>query len=243
MSVNQTEAPSKRGFVWLLIILLFLLAAAMFAYRYLSDRYTPDSTVGLAAGVSDSTSNGSTNAADITVSDESAALTAEDGGDASAADVIPAYDFTVYNADGTTVNLSDFYGKPILINFWATWCSPCKSELPDFDAVYGEYGEDVVFMMVNLTDGSRDTVERAGQFVSDAGYSFPVYYDCDLDAASVYGAYSIPMTVLIDADANIVGAQVGVIAGDDLRRVLDSVLAETGDDTQSPSQTQAQPSK
>jgi len=135
-------------------------------------------------------------------------------------------DFTVYDADGNKVSLSDFYGKPILVNFWATWCPPCKAELPDFDRVYADYGEDVVFMMVNMTDGSRDTVESAQAFVSDNGYSFPVYFDRDLDAAYTYGASSIPMTVLIDADANIVGAQIGILTEDQLRTILDAELAK-----------------
>ena len=60
---------------------------------------------------------------------------------------------------------------------------------------------------------------------ADNGYSFPVYFDCDLDAAYTYGAASIPMTVLIGADANIVGAQVGILTEEQLRTILDNVLS------------------
>lgn len=70
-----------------------------------------------------------------------------------------APDFPVLDADGNTVRLSDMFGKPVVINFWATWCPPCKRELPDFDRLCREYGDRVVFMMVNLTDGRRDTVD------------------------------------------------------------------------------------
>ena len=70
-----------------------------------------------------------------------------------------APDFTVLDANGKRIRLSDNFGKPIVINFWATWCPPCKRELPDFDKLCKEYGDKVVFMMVNLTDGRRDTVD------------------------------------------------------------------------------------
>lgn len=70
---------------------------------------------------------------------------------------IKAPDFTVVDAKGDSVNLSDLLGKPIVLNFWASWCPPCKSEMPDFNEVYKEVGEDITFMMVDLVDGQRET--------------------------------------------------------------------------------------
>ena len=125
---------------------------------------------------------------------------------------MPAPDFSVETADGETVWLSDFRGKPVVVNFWATWCGPCKSELPAFDRAYAEYGEDVVFLMVNLTDGQRETVDGVAKFVKDGGYDFPVYYDTSYSAANAYGVYSIPMTVLVDAEGNLIGGQVGAVS-------------------------------
>lgn len=209
----------KKSFSVLLIVLLVVLAGAMFAYRYLSDKVTPDTGGSLLDRVTDG--------ADTSADTVKTGIESSDVGDASQSDVFPAMDFTVYDIDRNPVKLSDFFGKPILINFWATWCPPCKSELPDFDRVYADYGEDVVFMMVNMTDGSRDTVESASAFTADNGYSFPVYYDCDLNAAYTYGASSIPMTVLIGADGNIVGGQVGVLTEEQLRIILDTELAKT----------------
>ena len=84
-----------------------------------------------------------------------------------------AVDFTVTDREGNTVKLSEFFGKPIIINFWATWCGPCKSELPVFDEAYRKYGEGVTFLMVNLTDGYRDTVEAVKAFIEDNDYTFP----------------------------------------------------------------------
>ena len=210
----------KKRFSVLLIALLLVLAGAMIAYRYLSDKVTPDGGTLLLGQPSGA--EGDMSADTVKTGVETADTAAADGEDQP---IYPAMDFTVYDIDGNPVSLSDFPGKPILINFWATWCPPCKAELPDFDAVYADYGDEVVFMMVNMTDGSRDTVESASAFVADNGYSFPVYFDCDLDAAYTYGAASIPMTVLIGADANIVGAQVGILTEEQLRTILDNVLS------------------
>lgn len=115
-----------------------------------------------------------------------------------------APDFTVYDANGKAVKLSDMRGKPVVLNFWASWCSPCKSEMPDFQKAYEKYGEDIVFMMVNLTDGSQETKESASGFIADSGYTFPVYYDTDFSAAVAYAVYSIPVTFFIDADGYLV---------------------------------------
>lgn len=109
-------------------------------------------------------------------------------------------DFTVVDKDGNSVSLSDFFGKPIILNFWASWCGPCKSEMPDFEEAYQEYGEEIAFLMVNCTDGSQETVEEAKAYIEGQGYTFPVYYDTQLDASITYGASTIPMTFFIDKD-------------------------------------------
>ena len=110
-----------------------------------------------------------------------------------------APDFTVYDKDGNAVKLSDFRGKPTIVNFWASWCGPCKSEMVDFETAYAEYGDKIHFLMVNLTDGMQETMESAQKFLEATEYSFPVYYDLDRDAATTYGVYSIPTTCFFDA--------------------------------------------
>ena len=134
-----------------------------------------------------------------------------------------APDFTVYDADGNPVNLHDYFGKPIVVNFWASWCGPCKSEMPDFNEKYQELGEEVQFLMINMTDGSRETVEIASEFIAEKGYSFPVLYDTASSAAITYGVYSIPTTFFIDADGYPVVYAAGAISGDDLLRGIEMI--------------------
>lgn len=137
-----------------------------------------------------------------------------------------APDFTVYDIDGNAHNFSDFVGKPIVLNFWASWCGPCKSEMPDFDEAYGQIGEDVQFLMVNMTDGSRETVQTASEFIAEQGYSFPVYYDTDYSAATVYGISSLPTTFFIDRDGNLTAYAMGAISGDILQQGIDMIYTQ-----------------
>ena len=127
---------------------------------------------------------------------------------------IPAApDFTVYDIDGDAVSLSDFIGKPVIINFWASWCGPCKMEMPEFEEKFNELGGDIQFLMVNLTDGNRETRETAISYIEESGYTFPVYFDTDQDAAYTYGVYSIPSTYFIGADGSAVAMAQGAIDG------------------------------
>ena len=137
-------------------------------------------------------------------------------------------EFTVYDLDGNEVHLSDFFGKPIVLNFWASWCGPCQMEMPDFNEKYLEIGEKVQFLMVNMTDGSRETVESASAFIAEQGYSFPVYYDADLDAATVYSVYSLPTTYFIDVEGYTVARATGAISGETLQRGIDMIMPVDG---------------
>ena len=135
-------------------------------------------------------------------------------------------EFTVYDLDGKEVHLSDYFGKPIVLNFWASWCGPCQMEMPDFNEKYLEIGEKAQFLMVNMTDGSRETVESASAFIAEQGYSFPVFYDTDMDAASVYSVYSLPTTYFIDVEGYTVARATGAISGETLQRGIDMIMPE-----------------
>lgn len=140
--------------------------------------------------------------------------------------VVQADDFTVYDSQMNRVNLSDYFGKPIIINFWASWCGPCKSELPAFNSLYEKYKDDVVFLMINLTDGESDTESSIKKFVSNNGYSFPVYYDIEYDASDTYGVRSIPETVFINADGSLYDTRVGAMSEAVLENYIKQMIGE-----------------
>ena len=133
-------------------------------------------------------------------------------------------EFTVYDLEGKEVHLSDFFGKPIVLNFWASWCGPCQMEMPDFNEKYLEVGEEVQFLIINMTDGSRETVETASAFIAEQGYSFPVFYDTDMDAAAVYSVYSLPTTYFIDVEGYTIARATGAISAETLQRGIDMIL-------------------
>lgn len=129
------------------------------------------------------------------------------------AQTVQAPDFTVYDGAGNPVKLSDFVGKPIVLNFWASWCGPCKSEMPEFQQVFEELDGKVQFLMVNAT-GGRETVETAKDFIEKSGYTFPVFYDTDGKASTVYAVTALPTTFFIDSEGNVVTWAKGAISGD-----------------------------
>ena len=138
-----------------------------------------------------------------------------------------APDFTAMDSDGNLVSLSDFVGKPVILNFWASWCSPCKSEMPDFESAFQQYGEEIQFMMVNMTDGSQETEESAKAFIAESGYSFPIFFDVEYSVAMAYGVTSIPATYFVNAEGNLVAYGIGPLNLAALETGIGMVLGET----------------
>ena len=226
----------NRKWVGLAALLVVVLAGAMIAYNVLAPGVEKSGNAGdsVPAAV-DTDENGNAEAGNT-----DGGADADSSADTNSGDAATAPDFTVYDADGNKVALSDFKGEPVVVNFWASWCPPCKAELPDFEAAYQEVGvkevadvdsaEDgtadaqaVRFLMVNLTDGQRETLDTAGKFIADEGYTFPVYFDTDLDAAYTYGINSIPMTLFIDADGNVQDYAIGMIDEQTLRSGIEKI--------------------
>ena len=235
----------KRKTVWIAVLLVLVLASGCGLWQEYSggnavDGQTPSASEReTVSEISESTTETSAaqEPASVQENTEENNLAADDvpEGDADAraedpdvpagdSSVNTAPDFTVLDMDGQEVRLSDLFGQRILINFWATWCPPCRAELPYFEEAYQEYGEDIVFLMVDLTDGSRETVDGVKAFAAEYGYSFPVYYDTEYSAVYAYGIDAIPQTYAIGPDGNVLMSQVGSMSESRLKEFTDALL-------------------
>lgn len=112
----------------------------------------------------------------------------------------PAPDFALKSATGENLRLSEYRGDVVMINFWATWCGPCRQEMPLLDELYSRY-QRVGFNLlgVNIDDDSG----RAMQMVSDLGISFPVLFDSRKEVSKLYAVEAMPVTVLVDREGRI----------------------------------------
>lgn len=212
----MTTTNKNKRLLLIILVLVLLIGGAYVLYTQLSKSTAPDRLA-----VNEPQKQSETSVTDSAGSNET-----KDTAEKDDPDLELAPDFTVYDADGNEVHLSDFIGKPVVLNFWASWCGPCKSEMPDFDEKYKELGEDIHFLMVNLTDGSRETVKAASAFIDGKGYTFPVFFDKDSDAATTYGIYSIPTTIFIDAKGYAIAQATGAIDADTLQRGIDMITSK-----------------
>jgi peroxiredoxin len=99
-------------------------------------------------------------------------------------------------------------------------------EMPDFQEKYLALGTEINFLMINMTDGTRETVESASSFIAKQGYTFPVFYDTSSEAAYVYGAYSLPTTYFINAQGHAIAQAVGAIDADTLQQGIDMITSD-----------------
>ena len=201
----------KKNLPLIVLVLVFVLVlgGAYLLYSRLGAQFSPQ-TLAAEPGVS---SDSSASSGTSEPSGETA--TPEDSSDEDSSDEEPsgedtsdsepqrtaAPDFTVTDLDGNEVHLSDFIGKPVVLNFWASWCGP----------------------MVNATDGSRETVDTASAFLAEQGYSFPVYYDTEHDASITYGVTALPTTYFIDAEGYLVAYAFSALDSETLQTGIDMI--------------------
>ena len=112
----------------------------------------------------------------------------------------PAPDFALKSSTGENLRLSEYRGDVVMINFWATWCGPCRQEMPLLDELYTRY-ERVGFNLlgVNIDDDSR----RAMQMIEELGVNFPVLFDARKEVSKLYEVEAMPVTVLVDREGNV----------------------------------------
>jgi thiol-disulfide isomerase/thioredoxin len=208
----------KKQLKWLLpaIGLVVLLLAAGAIYRSLSSRYTPPAP-----------SVTQTQPDDGGADPTAAPAEMPDDGDVDRTTAAPANvpEFTVLDADGAENRLSDHRGKPVVINFWATWCPYCIEELPMFDEAAKTYGDRIDFMIVDCVDAYRETERNAKAYLEENGLTFPAYFDTMGEASALFGASSIPLTVFIHPDGTVMDSYLGAMQQETLQSYLDALVA------------------
>lgn len=163
----------------------------------------------------------------------SESTTAEEASGETAADarpVIPAVDFELEDQYGNIHRLEDYRGKTIFLNFWATWCPPCKAEMPDIQKLYEKSsteGEDAVIVLGVAAPnmGQEGSEEEIAAFMEEKGYTYPVLMDTEGELFASYGIMSFPTTFMIDRDGNVFGYVSGMLSAD----MMDSIVGQTLD--------------
>ena len=145
----------------------------------------------------------------------------------------PAYDFTMSDQFGVLHSLEDYRGKVIFLNIWATWCPPCRSEMPDIQALYEKYGEDpdspVAILGVAFPDIGGETDEAGvAAFLEENGYTYPVLMDTEAEMMYAYGITAFPTTFMIDAEGNIFGYVTGAIPQELMEEIIRQTLEASG---------------
>ena len=144
---------------------------------------------------------------------------------------LPAPAFTLPSLDGGRVRLADFRGKVVLLNFWATWCRPCREEMPSLEALWADY-RDRPFIVLAVT-ADRGSLRPVREFVRRHGLDFPVLLDADGAVRNRYEVYALPMTYLIGRDGRISGRAPAARDwnGPAARRLIDQLLAQQAERT------------
>lgn len=122
--------------------------------------------------------------------------------------------------DGSAANTGSYVGRPVVLNFFAAWCPPCIAEMPDFEDVFQEVGDDVAFLGLSL----QEPVERAEELVESTGVTYDVGSDTDGSAFAFFGGTGMPTTVFIDHTGAVVDIHSGALTADQLRSRIESAF-------------------
>ena len=115
--------------------------------------------------------------------------------------------FSLETITGDTISLADFAGQPVILNFWASWCPPCRAEMPALQAVYAEYQDEIIILAINASD--QDTVSAVEKIRSDLGLEFPILMDVGGAVQKTYKISSLPTTYYISPDGKINKIEIG----------------------------------
>ena len=141
---------------------------------------------------------------------------------------VPAADFAFLDQAGNNLRLSDFFGTPIILNFWASWCPACVMESPYFETLYQETRGEIHILKVNLLDGARETRTIVDSFMDEFGYTFPLFFDTTGESVAAYGIRGIPQTLFINPEGYIVARMQGAVSEQSLRDGLAAAHGSPG---------------
>ncbi|PIC81597.1 thiol-disulfide oxidoreductase [Sporosarcina sp. P18a] len=136
-----------------------------------------------------------------------------------------APDFTLETLAGETVTLSELKGKKVILNFWATWCPPCKAEMPHMESYYSKLTDEdqVELIAVNVTESERRGIGEVEKFVASYELSFPIPLDKTAEVTHMYGVFSMPTTYMIDTQGRIAQKVIGPLDEKTLNELVDSM--------------------
>lgn len=141
---------------------------------------------------------------------------------------IPALDFTLTDQFGNTHTLDQYKGKTILLNFWATWCGPCRSEMPDLQEIFQDYGnneKDLVVLGIAAPNlGREGSVEDITAFLEENGYTYPTLMNEDASLFYSYGISSFPTTFMIDKNGNVYGYVSGALSRENFENIIQQTM-------------------
>ncbi|MFC7370108.1 peroxiredoxin family protein [Fictibacillus iocasae] len=134
-----------------------------------------------------------------------------------------APNFTLKNLEGQTVSLKDYRGKKVILNFWATWCPPCREEMPDMQKFYSEnQDKDMEILAVNLTHAEKDK-KAIGEFADQYEVSFPILLDRKGETVNLFKAVSIPTTYFIDSEGTVQKVHIGPVTNHILQDITERI--------------------
>jgi thiol-disulfide isomerase/thioredoxin len=156
---------------------------------------------------------------DVTVPDQLDASVAQPGGGGSSGTGQPVPDLTLVGLDGGTVVLSSYRGRPLVVNFWASWCPPCLREMPDFEQVYQQRNGNVAFVGINV----RENAATASELATRTGVTYDLALDTAGEASREFAVVNMPTTVFINADGVITSVHAGALTADELNERIDTI--------------------
>jgi thiol-disulfide isomerase/thioredoxin len=154
-----------------------------------------------------------------TAPDQLDASIAQPGGGDTGGSGRPLPDLTLDTLDGGTVNLTSYKGRPVVVNFWASWCPPCLKEMPDFEQVYQQRDGSVAFVGINV----RESAATANELATRTGVTYDLVLDTNGEASRAFTVVNMPTTVFVGADGTITSVHAGALTAAELNDRIDAI--------------------